>query len=325
MIFVYLKIFTGAFVLSAFFIWLLKRASLRKALLLRQGIPLVGGIGLVLAFLFAIGLNLSALPRGAAGIIFSSLLMFIFGALDDWRELNVGAKIFFQLIAAGLLVFFGVRSYIVYIGDAANIIITFLWVLGITNALNHLDVADGVAAVSAGVISVALLAACLLNGDTVTALLCLALSGALAGFLIFNLPPAKVYLGNSGSHFLGFILAAIALNISYAPLERKTALLSPILILGFPIFDSVFLILMRLKKKKLVFQKSDDHLVLRFLKLGYSKANALAFMLLLCGFFALAGLLVSRLSNFFGLIIIACVALASLIITFKMSRISIDA
>ncbi|OGX44419.1 MAG: hypothetical protein A3G38_02355 [Omnitrophica WOR_2 bacterium RIFCSPLOWO2_12_FULL_51_8] len=328
MILAYLQVFGLAFACSALFVGRLARASLKKGLLLRQGIPLVGGIGLALAFMSAAAFkNLSFrwLTGGSAGIILPALVMLAFGTVDDWREFKVGAKIFVQVIAASLLISFGVRTHIAYIGDAANIAITFLWVLGITNAFNHLDVADGVAAVSAGVVSAALLAVCLLNNEITAAFLCLALAGALCGFLFYNLPPAKVYLGNSGSHFLGFILAAIALEISYAPLERKAALFSPILILGFPIFDSVFLVLMRLKKKRPVFQKSNDHLVLRFLKLGCSKAKALWFMFLLCGFFSLAGLLVSKAPNFLSAVIIFLVAAVSLVISFRMSRISVDA
>jgi UDP-GlcNAc:undecaprenyl-phosphate GlcNAc-1-phosphate transferase len=211
-----------------------------------------------------------------------------------------------------------------YIGNIANIIITYIWVLAITNAFNHLDILDGLAAGIAILVGLSFFTVAYLNYQNAIAILSLALTSATLGFLIFNLPPARVYMGNCGSHLLGFVLAAIALSISYAPLERKIALLSPLLILGFPIFDTAFLILMRLSKKKLPFKKSNDHLVLRFLALGYSKKKALLIMLAWGLFFCFSGVLLSQASTTLGIIIIAITLIVSLAINKKMGRISID-
>ena len=128
-------------------------------------------------------------------------------------------------------------------------------------------------------------------------------------------------MGNSGSHFLGFALAAIALIISYAPLERKIALLSPVLILGLPIFDTAFLILARIIKKSLPFKKSNDHLALRFLALGYSKKKALLTMLALCLFFSISGVWLSQVPNIFGFGIIGFLILMSLALTLKVNKV----
>ena len=132
-------------------------------------------------------------------------------------------------------------------------------------------------------------------------------------------------MGNSGSHFLGFILAALALVISYAPLEREIALLSPLLILGLPIFDTGFLIWARLIKKRLPFKKSNDHPALKFLALGYSQKKALLVMLSLCLFFSLCGILLSQVSNLFGITIITFVILVSLVLTKQMGKVAADA
>lgn len=262
-----------------------------------------------------------SLPQEVVGIIITSLIMLIFGVIDDLRELSIPAKFLVQIIAISLLIFFGIRTQIVYIGNIANIIITFIWVLGITNAFNHLDVIDGLASGTALIVSLAFFVISFLNGDIKTVILSLALAAAAFSFLIRNLPPARIYMGNSGSHFLGFVLAAIALVISYAPLERKIALLSPLLILGLPIFDTAFLILMRIAKKSLPFKKSNDHLALRLLAIGYSKKKTLLTMLSLCLFFSLCGILLSKVSNLFGITIIGFVVLVSLVLTIKMSKI----
>jgi len=111
-------------------------------------------------------------------------------------------------------------------------------------------------------------------------------------------------MGNSGSHFLGFILGAIALLISYASMGRKTALLTPLLILGFPIIDTTIIVLLRLGKGIIPFKKSNDHLALKLLSLGYSKNKVLMIAFSWCLFFAICGVLLSKVSSLLGMFII---------------------
>lgn len=323
----YLSIFLLGVFLSTFLISILKKMSARYKFLISKETPLVGGLGMGLCFIlislcgFAIFHSLS---REVAGVIICSAVMLIFGIVDDYRELSVRAKFLAQLIAAGLLVSFGVRTQIVYAGNLLNIIITLIWIIGITNAFNHLDIMDGLASGSAFVISCAFFVISILNNDGRTAVLSLALIGPVFSLFLYNFPPAKVYMGNSGSHFLGFVLASIALMISYAPLERQISLLSPILILGFPILDTAFLIWMRVRKKSLPFKKSNDHLALRLLALNFSKKKTLWLMLSLCLFFCLCGILVSQISSYWGAVaIIVLAALAILIISLKMNKIAV--
>jgi UDP-GlcNAc:undecaprenyl-phosphate GlcNAc-1-phosphate transferase len=197
-------------------------------------------------------------------------------------------------------------------------------VLGITNAFNHLDVMDGVAGVTAAIVSLAFFLIAALNGDITTTVLSLTLVGGILSFLIYNLPPARIYMGNSGSHFLGFLLSAIAMAISYASLERGVALLSPLLILGFPIFDTTFLILIRIRKRKMPFAKSKDHFALRLQVLGYSTKQALLIMSALGFFFTLCGVIVSRVANRTGLVIVAFVIVVSLALLRKIGKVAID-
>ncbi|KPK96886.1 MAG: hypothetical protein AMJ95_11930 [Omnitrophica WOR_2 bacterium SM23_72] len=320
-------IFSCAFLLSLIFINVLKKISIRNQLFISKGISLVGGMGMGLSFMLVAlaALMLSrSLSRETAGIIVCSLSMLVFGIMDDRRELSIRAKFLLQLIATCLLILSGVRTKIVYIGIPLNILITLIWVIGITNAFNHLDVMDGAAGGCAFLISGTLFIIGVLGQDMGSAVLSLSLAGAAFGFLLCNFPPAKVYMGNSGSHFLGFVLASIALIISYAPMERKIALLSPLLILGLPIFDTTFLILARSIKKNLPFKKSNDHLVLKFLFLVRSKRKALGYLLVLCLLFCLCGLLVSQVSNFFGGLVVIGIVLISLKIALKMLKVSAD-
>lgn len=314
-----LSVLITGFALGVIVITVLRKASLRYHILNQKGIALVGGIAV--ALLFAVLAAIFIYPvftRQLKGLVISGLFMLLFGIIDDWRELTVAAKFAAQIIATIILMAFGIRAQIVYIGTILNAVITFLWVIGITNAFNHLDVTDGLATGTAIMVSLSLFIIAYINRDPAIALFALVLTASLLACFAYNFPPAKIYLGNAGSHFLGFLMAGIALAISYAPMHRKIALLSPIVILGLPIFDTVFLILVRLIKRKLPFNKSDDHLALKLLANGYSKKQALFMMLLLCFLFCLFGILLSQVSNAVGAIIILATAASALLFLTKV-------
>ncbi|HTY45274.1 MAG TPA: MraY family glycosyltransferase [Patescibacteria group bacterium] len=323
----YISILLCGFLASFFLIFALKKIlPAYRFLLSSSGIPLAGGIGIGISFL-CIGLAslfiYGAFSPQSKSLIFSSFIMLIFGIFDDWREMSVGAKLAVQIFATALLVFSGVRTQIVFLSPALNTLLTFVWVIGIINALNHLDVMDGLAGTVALIVSHAFFVVSVLNKNMETAFLSLALSAGVFGFLFYNLPPARVYMGNAGSHFLGFVLAGVAVMISYASSDRKLALLTPLLIVGFPVFDTAFLIVVRMRKERSVFKKSNDHLALRFLKKGYSKNKALASMSGLALLFACAGVGLSQSPNIIGAGLVSAVLVMSAGISLAMGRVEI--
>lgn len=304
----------------------LKKLALKHNIFLAGGVPSIGGISMGLSFIITclfVSLVFKNLSHNLIGVIISSLIMLIFGLIDDWRELNVSAKLFVQIIASSVLILYGVRTNIVFIGTIPNVIITLVWVLAITNAFNLLDIMDGLAAGIAIIVSLSFFVISFLGSDAGIMILTLSLAGIITSFLIFNTPPARIYMGNSGSHFLGFILAAIAIMISYASLEKKIALASPLLILGLPIFDTMFLILIRISKKKAPFNKSNDHLALRLLALGCPKRKALLIILCLGLFFSLCGVILMRAASPLNLIIIILAILVGFVFTKRMSKVAI--
>ena len=322
-----LAIFFISFLTGILALILLKKLAVKSDFFILKGIPLIGGLGIALAFIFGIlaGYYLFKVSLSRIlGIFFSSAAMLLFGLFDDHKELSIKTKFLVQIIAASALIVSGVRTQIIYIGDLANIGITLIWVIGITNAFNHLDITDGLAAGVAIIASGALFIVSFFNQDIPSLVLTLALLSGVCSFLVYNLPPAKIYMGNSGSHFLGFVLSAIALLINYAPMERKIALFSPILILGLPIFDTVFVSLVRLKKHILPFKKSGDHLTLLFLKSGYSEKKALAIMFSLTLIFSISGVVLTRISNSSGIILVSSVTLMSIVLIIKMSKLRIN-
>ena len=316
----------SAFLLSALFSLVFKGISLKLNFLNPKSIPLVGGISISLAFfavLFLFWFPATTLPREIQGILLASVVVLVSGIFDDRKELSVTQKFLVQFVAASILVGFGVRTNCAYVGDIFNIVLSILWIIGITNAMNLLDVMDGLAAATALIIISGLCVISGMNGDGLTLTVSLALGGAVLGFLAYNLPPAKIYMGNSGSHFLGLLLAAITLTGRYATLQRPVALLTPLVLLGFPILDTVFLILMRVRKGQSAFSKSDDHMALRLFITGYSKWKTLILMMVLNLFFVGSGILLSKVSNVCALAIFLFVGLVGIFLTKKMGCIEI--
>jgi len=302
------------------------RLSLRYNLLNMKNIPHVGGLSMGISYL-VVSLVLCNLFKGKLfvilGILIPSMVMFIFGVIDDKKELSIKEKLLTQLICAFLLISFGIKTNIVYIGNIANILISLVWIIGITNAFNHLDILDGLAAGSAAIISVGFFVHSVIVQNNVIACLCIAIFAIMLSFLTRNYPPARIYMGNSGSHLIGFIFAGLSLAMSFASIEHKAALVTPVFILGFPIFDTAFVIIMRLSKKRSILVKSNDHFVLRLIKTGCSKTKALIFLLLLALFFTSLGLLISILDHVVVYLFILLICLVSGIITLKMSRIEV--
>ena len=152
----YLLIVLNSFWVGVVFVFLLKNLTTRYKVLVPRGIPLIGGVAMCLSFIFTSLVSFliyKGLSQEAKGIIIASFIMLIFGSVDDSRELSVLAKFLVQLIATSMLISFGINTQIVYIGNLANIIITFILVLVVSNAFNHLDVIDGLAAGTAIIVS----------------------------------------------------------------------------------------------------------------------------------------------------------------------------
>ncbi len=323
-----ISLFIVSVVLSLYFGMLLRRLALKHNFLVVRGIPLTGGICMALAFsitmiLFLGGSSKAWVTPEFWGGVLASVILLVAGVVDDVREQSVVQKFLVQTAAALVLILFGVKTNIGSIGAVPNFLFSFLWIIGITNAVNLLDVMDGLAAAVSVLILLCFSAISFLNNDTTTLALSLTLAGAVLGFLVYNLPPAKVYMGNSGSHFLGLLLAAIALTARYATPGNRVALFAPFLILGFPIFDTVFLIFMRIKKGKSAFSKSNDHLALRYLKKGHSKGTTLFLMLAISLFFVVCGFVVRWIPNREAVIVLMLAVFFSLFLAKKMNGVDI--
>ena len=212
-------------------------------------VPFPGGLSVFLSF-FIVSLFISfrygCIGPEFTGILAGSVIIILLGLLDDFVELSPALKFFGQTLAVIIVMVCGVSTKIAAIGLLGNILVTFFWMIAIINALNLLDIMDGLCSGIAIIAAGGFLAVSFFSQNILACIFCSSLIGAGLGFLKYNLPPAKIYLGDTGSMFCGFILAAVAIIIDYAPLKREIALLAPILVLGLPLFDTTFVILMRL-------------------------------------------------------------------------------
>jgi UDP-GlcNAc:undecaprenyl-phosphate GlcNAc-1-phosphate transferase len=320
----YLIIFTSALISSAVFTLLLTKIFLRYKILQVKNIPLIGGLSIGLAFILALVLGIFIFDLVLAKVLAVAgvcLLMLFFGVIDDLKELSVAQKFLAQSFCAVLLILFGIKTDIMYLGFWGNAAVTFFWIVGITNAFNLLDIMDGLATGSALIVSSAFLLIGFFSADLNIQILSLILFAGSAGFMIFNLPPARAYLGNSGSHFLGLLISSIALITHYASIDNVFALFSPVMILGLPIIDTILLVIFRVIKKKLPFNKSRDHLALKIGALGFSSAQTILIMYLLCSIFASCGVFLTRVNSLFAVGIITAVFLFSISIFWRMVKI----
>lgn len=291
------------------------------------GVSCLGGIAIYLAFLIAIltaYILRQMISLKLLALVFSSGLILILGAIDDLKDLRPSVKIIVELLTTIILISSGIVTKIMFLPTWANILVTILWVLFITNAFNLLDIMDGLASGLIIIISSTLFFISCINGDIISGYILLALSGAHLGFLKYNYPPAKIYMGDAGSLFSGFLLAATAINISYASLERPVALIAPILALSLPIYDTLFLIIMRLKKKRPIFNKTKDHFALRLNTMGHSVRKCIWIMYLFNIFLAVLSLILAFSSNVTGIIMLIVTILVFILMGKKVGVVKVE-
>ncbi|MBU3911105.1 MAG: undecaprenyl/decaprenyl-phosphate alpha-N-acetylglucosaminyl 1-phosphate transferase [Candidatus Omnitrophica bacterium] len=292
-----------------------------------KGKPCLGGIGIFAAFTVAL---LSACffrkfcNAHLSGLIIASGLISALGVIDDAKNLDPLKKIIGELIAILILVLSGTFTKIAFFPIWVNILITFIWILFITNAFNLLDIVDGLTSGLVIIVSLTFLVISLVNKDFLSSVILVALIGSHLGFLRYNYPPARLYMGDTGSLFSGFVLAAVAINISYSSLERTIALVTPVLALSLPIYDTFFLMIMRVKKGKSIFNKTNDHFALRLLTMGNGVRKSIWIMYLFSIFLAISSLIVVFSSNAIGGIMLFAVVLVFVIMGKKVGMVKID-
>jgi UDP-GlcNAc:undecaprenyl-phosphate/decaprenyl-phosphate GlcNAc-1-phosphate transferase len=253
-----------------------------------QPTALLGGVA-IFASVVGVGLCLVPLSPQARVILGTSAFFFLLGQVDDLVGLKPLQKLIGQSLGSVVVIAFGL--VIPCTGSTAiDAAISLLWLVGITNAVNLLDNMDGLAAGIAAIASVFLALIFFGNGQTADALLLAVFGSALVGFLVYNANPASIFMGDCGSMFVGFFLAATALLIPLGGRPRGflTLIAVPALILLIPIFDTFFVIVLRTLAGRPIARGGRDHTSHRLVALGMSERHA---VWMLYGFAAVSGLL----------------------------------
>ncbi|MBI1737073.1 MAG: hypothetical protein HYR51_18030 [Candidatus Rokubacteria bacterium] len=253
----------------------------------RAPVATLGGVGIYAAFVATL---LVVQPDAAAAlpVVLMATVLFAMGFVDDLRPLTPYAKLVVQLLAAASVVASGTR--LPWFDEASlNALVTIFWLVGITNAINLLDNIDGLAAGIAAIGSGFLVVNFFLSGQGEVAVIPAALAGAALGFLVFNFHPASIFMGDSGSMFLGFALAGTALLSEYGRSRNVSAVLfTPVLILMLPIFDTCLVAVTRRLSGRAITRGGRDHASHRLVALGVSERRA---VLMLYGFALVCGTL----------------------------------
>ena len=232
------------------------------------------------------------------GMLLGIIVIAITGIVDDIKDIKPLTKLAGQLLAAIIAVSFGIRIVeiswgwfaIPEMGEILSIIITIIWIVGITNAINLIDGLDGLSSGISVISSISLLIIFLLNeSPIISVLLITALSGALVGFLPFNFSPAKTFIGDTGSNFLGYCLSIISI-LGVAKTYTAVVIVLPIIVLAVPIFDTIWAIIRRLKNGKsikAIVSADNGHLHHKLVRRGFSQKQA---VLILYGISAAFGI-----------------------------------
>jgi UDP-GlcNAc:undecaprenyl-phosphate GlcNAc-1-phosphate transferase len=256
--------------------------------------PLAGGP--VLAISLTVCYTALGLPidREVVGILAGAALMVLWGIADDRLGLGPLQKLLGQLLATALLVYFGVEVRILRV-PWLNLVLTALWVVGLTNAFNFVDSMDGLALGLAGIAAAFFMLVTIDSAQPILASLAAAVFGGTIGAYFFNAAPARMFLGDSGSQLLGFLLAAI--GIAYTPasagLPQGVTWFTPILVLGVPIFDMALVVISRLRRHQPIYRANRDHTFHRLIRIGLDGTRSVlamqltAIMLGLVAFIAL--------------------------------------
>ena len=257
-------------------------------------VPLLGGAAIYVAFIIVLLLfGDRRYIHEVVGIFVGATLVSLMGVVDDRWGLGSYIKLVGQLLAACILIYSGVRVSIW--GNWMDIAITICWVVGITNAMNLLDNMDGL---SGGLAMIAatfftLLAA--LSNQYLVGALAAALAGACAGFLVYNWNPAHIFMGDTGSLFLGFLLAAVGIKLRFPSNSDTITWMIPVIVLALPVFDTTLVFISRLRRgKNPLTTPGKDHISHRLAYLTGSRREAVLLCYLIAGAVGLSSIFITR-------------------------------
>jgi len=287
----YMLVFLSALLLAIGGTPLAKRLALRLGIIdqpsarkvHKNPTPLLGGVAIYIAAIIALLVYDFFYIRELVGILVGASLVSFMGIWDDRRPIRPMVKLLGQIAAAGILVASGVQvQFLPY--TALNIAVTIFWIVGITNAMNLLDNMDGLSGGIGAVVSAFFFLLSTMSGQYLVGSLSAATLGACIGFLFYNLNPATIFMGDSGSLFLGFMLAAVGVKLRFPANVDFVTWMIPVIVLWLPIFDTTLVVISRLRRgKNPLTTPGKDHISHRLVAMGLTQREAVLVLYLICG------------------------------------------
>jgi len=263
-------------------------------------IPRMGGLAIFFGFIVSYLCFADTIEPKHLGILAGALILVCTGIIDDRRPLRAMTKLVFQLIAALIPVLMGLRidfltNPIIFLENATfnisflSIPITIIWIVGLTNALNLIDGLDGLAAGISTIASVSLIVVCVIFGSTNSLIPLIAIAGATIGFLPYNINPAKIFMGDTGALFLGYMLATLSVDGFFKSFAAISFII-PLIVLGLPLFDTSFAIFRRLLNGQPIMKPDRSHLHHKLVDAGFSQRQAVGILCTISGLFSLSSI-----------------------------------
>ena len=286
--------------------------------------PRIGGLAIIFGFTVAT-LCFAQPSRQLYGTLAGAAIIAVMGVIDDCKNLPAKLKFVIQIIAALVVVFAGDIKIDVFtnpnflsdnpywvLPEWLSVTLTVIWIVFITNAVNFIAGLDGLAAGVSAIMSISLVFISIRVGESPIAILGIALMGSCFGFLPFNFNPAKIFMGDTGSTFLGFMLATLSIQgvfKSYAVISFAV----PLLILGLPLFDALFAMIRRILRGQSPMTADRGHLHHRLVDMGFSQKQTVFILYAISGVLGITAVLLSESGVLRALLLVICVLILLLI------------
>jgi len=279
----------------------------------------VGGALLAFLILWAF-LPASIKAPEVIGVLAASIVVALTGLIDDRYKPPAYVKLIGQIIGFLIVILLGIQVRLP-VPAWLNYFLTFVWMIGISNAMNFMDNMDGLSTGISGVAASFILLLAVLNDQYLVAALAAGILGACLGFLRYNFKPARIFMGDAGSLFLGFLLSILCIQLRFPANSNFVTWMVPVFIMGLPIFDTTLVIISRMRRRvNPLTTAGKDHLSHRIVRRGFTETEAVLILYLLGGIFGMAGLFITGASVEEGYVLGATAAVLGLYAIYRLER-----
>jgi len=320
----YYLVFFTAFVLSFFFTPVARNLAFKLGVLdvpkddrkvHKEPIPYLGGAAIYASAILTM-LIFSDLDKTAISIMLGGTVVFFVGLMDDIKDISPKLKLAGQIIAALIAVYGGATinyftnplpGYDVIYLEYLSIPVSVLWIVGITNTINLIDGLDGLASGVAAISASTMMFMASVSGFDYILVECAVIAGASLGFLPYNFNPAKIFMGDTGSLFLGYMLGVISI-VGFLKTVTLAAIIIMVLVLGIPLFDTFFAIIRRIKNKRSIMEADRGHVHHRLLAKGFTQRQTVIILYIVSIIFGAAAIIFADSDPLEGILVIGAVS-----------------